>query len=121
MTGKEQCLILVLICNPQQNRITLTQNTAEQNLTEDKQQTEITPLLFLTSRTSHCYLKTAAWKSVLFLTENASFFEFSQSDAVKDSLKVSLDMVKLHWNCMISPQGCSEPRALRGASLLCEI
>lgn len=46
-------------------------------------------------------------KTVLFLTEKASFLEFSQSDCVNDALKVSPDALKLHWNCTILPQAAA--------------
>lgn len=64
------------------------------------------------------YLKTAAQKTCsvyLFVTENTSLFKFSRSNARNDALKASLDTVKLHWNCMILPSGCSDLESPEGS------
>lgn len=45
------------------NKTRFSTPRAQQNATADRQQTEITPLLFLPSCASSCYLKIAAWKN----------------------------------------------------------
>lgn len=76
----------------------LIDNTVEQVQPEHQ--------LFLSCATTTVVVKEIR-SLYLFVTENTSLFEFSRSNTRNYALKASLDMVKLHWNCMILPSGCS--------------
>lgn len=65
---------------------------------------------------------TAVWleqnvcSTCLFVTEKTSLFKFIRSNTRNDTLKASLDTVKLHWNCMILPSGCSALESPEGCT-----